>query len=593
MKTKKYIMMLAAASMFGMTACDDEGFLTEKPKTIFTTDNSYETIDQIEACITNLYVHIRYWYQNNKFMKGLGTDVLDTPYFRCTGNGYCNFATWSSSSNSSDQIYNALFQMVNYANQSLEGYNKEGLAWESEEQKKGAYGEIMFFRGYGYLTLGELFGGVPLVDKFYQSLKLDFVRSSREETYDFAIKDLIEAANALPDYPSEAGRVAKGAAYHFLAEAYLALATIKNNDAVLLQKSIECADKVMALHPLMTERFGTRASQGASKNGVNTFYADGNVFFDLFQQGNLDYAEGNMEALWTLQNDYTVYHEFGGNNYVDTPREMSPVLRDVTWKEAYKESGAAVGPWASNIDNSEFPGGNVSAYLGGRGVANMAPTNYVISEVWDGKNGNDLRNAPCNIRRELICMDTKHSLYGKPVTYDMLDYSTQKITELFPIWTKLAPIDDWGYDDLNDGGNRSNMYCDQYACRSAETLLVRAEANLRAGDKGAAASDINKLRNRAKCSQLAESSEMTLQYILDERVRELFGEERRWVTLLRMGDDGINSLNNHAMYIADQPFWGGYFTASKAKVTTWNLFPIPQTVIDTNTGAKIEQNSGW
>ena len=97
MKTKKYIFIAAAASMLGMTtSCDDEGFLTEKPKTIYTTDNSYETIDQVKACITNLYIHIRYWYQQDYFLKGLGTDVLDTPYFRSTGNGYCNFANWSS-----------------------------------------------------------------------------------------------------------------------------------------------------------------------------------------------------------------------------------------------------------------------------------------------------------------------------------------------------------------------------------------------------------------------------------------------------------------------------------------------------------------
>ena len=115
----------------------------------------------MKACITNLYIHIRYWYQQDYFLKGLGTDVLDTPYFRSTGNGYCNFANWSSTNSSSNKIYDAMFQMVNYANQSLEGYNKEGLPRESEAQRSEAYGEIMFFRGYGYLTMGELFGGVP------------------------------------------------------------------------------------------------------------------------------------------------------------------------------------------------------------------------------------------------------------------------------------------------------------------------------------------------------------------------------------------------------------------------------------------------
>ena len=194
MKAKKYLLIAAAA--LGITACDDNGFLTEKPKTIYTTENSFGTVDQVKACVTNLYLHIRYWYQVNYFMKGCGTDVMDTPYFRCTGNGYSNFSTWSTTSNSSNQIYDALYQLVNYANQALEGYNTEGLSWSSESERLETYGEILFFRGYGYLTLGELFGGVPLVDQFYQTLKLDFTRSTREETYDFAIKDLEAAAEA-------------------------------------------------------------------------------------------------------------------------------------------------------------------------------------------------------------------------------------------------------------------------------------------------------------------------------------------------------------------------------------------------------------
>lgn len=592
MKTNRFLLLTLAAASLGFSSCDDTDFLTEKPKTIYTTDNAYGTVDQVKANVTNLYVHIRYWYQIDKFLKGQGTDVMDTPYFRDTNGGYCNFSKWSSTSSSSSKIFDALYQLVNYANQSLEGYKTEGLTWDSAQDKQETYGEIMFFRGYGYLSLGEMFGGVPLVDQFYETLKLDFARSTREETYEFAIKDLEEAAANLPDYPSEAGRVAKGAAYHFLAEAYVALATIKGNNASDLQKAMEYADKVMALHPLMTERFGTRATAGASKNGIAAYYPEGNVFFDLFQEGNYDYCEGNTEALWTLENDYDVYHQYGGNNYVGTPRDMSPVLRDVVWKAEYKEDGAGAGPWTGTINTTEYPGGNVSAYVGGRGVANIAPTNYVINEVWDNDEG-DIRNAPCNIRRTFVCMDTKHSMYGKEVSMDMLDYGTQKITEMFPIWTKIAPVDDWGYDDLADGGNRSNMYCDQYACRSAETLLLRAEAKLRMGDKDGAASDINILRNRAQCKVKATASDITLQYILDERVRELYSEERRWVTLLRMGDDGIKSLNSHAMYIADQAYWGGYFKASQPQVTKWNLFPIPQTVIDNNTGATIEQNPGW
>ncbi len=596
MKTKIYIALIAAALMGGISACDDNGFLKEDARTIYTIDNSYETVDQVKACITNLYVHIRYWYQQDYFMRGLGSDVMDNAYFRSSGYGTSYFPNWSSTSNSASGIFNALYQLANYANQSLEGWNTESLTWDSNSEKQEAYGEIMFFRGYAYLTLGEMFGGVPLVDQFYQTLKLDFARSTRQETYEFAINDLEAAANALPDYPSEEGRVAKGAAYHFLAEAYLALAIINDNNSTYLNKSIEYANLVMNMHPLMTSRFGTRSVQGAAKNGIDSYYEDGDVFFDLFQEGNYDYSEGNTEAIWTLENDYSVYHAYGGNNYVDSPRNLSPVPRDVKWADEYIEDGAGGGPWTTgDIDESEYPGGNVSAYVGGRGIANYAPTTYVIDEIWDGDYADDLRNSPVNIRREFKVMDKNHSLYGQTVKKEWLNTTEgTTYTEFFPVWTKNAPIDDWGYDDVADGGDRSNIYCDRYACRSAETLLLLAEANLRAGNTSAAVSNINQLRSRSQCGYLISDKDLSLQFILDERARELWSEERRWVTLLRMGDDGIKSINAHAFCIVEQKFWEGLFSPTYPQgITSWTLFPIPQDVIDTNTDAVIEQNPGW
>ncbi len=588
----KNILMVSTVALLSMTACNDDAFLKENPKSIYTTDNAFNTADQVNACVTNLYVHIRYWYQIDNFWCGLGADVMDTPYFRCTGNGYSNFSNWSPTSSSSSKVFDAMYQLVNFANQTLEGYRSPNITWDDAQKKAEIYGQTMFFRGYGYLSLGELFGGVPLVDKYYDTLKLDFSRSSRAETYRFAINDLKRAAANLPKYPSEAGRVARGAAYHFLSEAYLALATINDNNAAQLDTAIAYADTVMAMHPLMTSRFGTRTVSGNVKNGVDSYYKDGNVFFDLFQEGNYDYSEGNTEAVWTIENDYTVYHQYGGDNYVPSPRNASPVLRDATWGSAYKNVGGGAGPWASNINTSDYPGGNVSAYLGGRGTATYSPTDYVIEQIWKNDDG-DIRNAPCNIRRNFVCTDTKSKMYGKACGIDMLDATSQKITEFYPIWTKFAPVDDWGYDDLTDGGDRSNMYCDRYAVRSAETLLLRAEEKLRKGDKAGAAADVNILRRRAQCKVMATASEMDLQYILDERARELYGEERRWATLLRMGSDGIKSINDHAMYIVDQPYWKGYFKASQQPITKWTLWPIPQADIDGNSDAKITQNPGW
>ena len=582
----------ALALAGGLTACNsDSDFLEEKPRTIYTTTNSYETADQVKACVTNLYVHIRYWYDCDNFLKGLGADVADSPNWRAGGNPVCNFSNWSSSSNQSNKIYEAMYQLVNYANQSLVGVQKEDLSWASEAERNECYGEMMFMRGYGYLRLAEMFGGVPLVTEFYEVLKLDFTRATRTETYDQAIADLKEAADNLPEYPSEAGRVGKGAAYHFLSEAYLGRAIENGNAQSDLDQAISYADRVITMHPLMTQRFGSRAVPGEGKaiNGVAAYREDGNVFYDLFQRDNQDRESGNTESLWVFQQSYDLTHEFGGNKS-EAPRNWSPVLRDVFWKDEYKENGQS-SPF-NNPDESLFPGGNICAYVGGRGVSFNSPSAYVIHDIWQNGYDKDLRNAECNIHRTFNVIDKDHSLYGQPVTIDMLDVT--RIDRWYPVWTKWAPDDDYSYDDLSEGWQRNSLYIDQYACRSAETILLRAEAKLRKGDASAAAADVNMLRDRAQCAVRAQAGDMTLQYILDERARELFFEEQRWPTLLRMGKDGIESINKHAMFIADQSaVWPGCFSSTLPGITKWTLFPIPQTVIDTNTGAVIEQNPGW
>jgi starch-binding outer membrane protein, SusD/RagB family len=249
MKTKIKLFTIAALAslLLYITACKDSDFIKENPTTSYTTANSYNTVSQVDASVTNMYVHIRYWFQIDDFLKGLGTDVLDAPYWRCSGSGYSNYSLWSSEYSSVSSIWGAFYMLVSYANETLEGAESSNITWDSEDEYNYVIAQSKFFRGFAYMTLGELFGGVPLVTKFYTTPKYDFVRSTRKETYLLAIQDLKDAVSGMPDYPSEAGRVAKGATYHYLAEAYLALATELDNETAYLDTSIQYATKAMDL----------------------------------------------------------------------------------------------------------------------------------------------------------------------------------------------------------------------------------------------------------------------------------------------------------------------------------------------------------
>jgi starch-binding outer membrane protein, SusD/RagB family len=122
-------------------------------------------------------------------------------------------------------------------------------------------------------------------------------------------------------------------------------------------------------------------------------------------------------------------------------------------------------------------------------------------------------------------------------------------------------------------------YSYSYMIRLSETILLRAEAHLLKGNAAQAAADINLVRNKAKAKP-ATADEITLDYILDERARELIFEEDRRHTLSRMGklverSKKFNTLSGPTI----QPFHA--------------LFPIPFSEIQANKDAVLEQNPGY
>ena len=111
--------------------------------------------------------------------------------------------------------------------------------------------------------------------------------------------------------------------------------------------------------------------------------------------------------------------------------------------------------------------------------------------------------------------------------------------------------------------------------RLAETYLLRAEAYFRLNDLENAAKDINVVRERARAKPI-QASDVTEDYILDERARELITEEPRRRTLVdRVRKYSIRELTRTS--IQDFHQW----------------WPIPQTAIDSNVGAKLEQTVGY
>lgn len=590
MKINIKVGLLALSSM--LFSCNDNAFLGEKPETFYTIENIFTTSSQVEQVVTSCYAHVRLIYCPHEnwdldwyaYRLGNGTDMYDVATIRL-GNRFNDYSILNSQTKGFFCTYSAFYQLINIANTAIAAAELENIVWASETEKARIVAEARFFRAFAYRNLGELFGGVPIVTDLTTEPRYDYKRSTRLETYQFAIDELEACLDDLPETTAEAGKLVRAAAQHNLCQLYIdkgVLLSEEGGDATsAYSKAMEYADAVIngGLYSLMTERFGTRSTEDpqfyyASSDAEQTeahlyenagYKIEGNVFWDLFQVGNQDYQSGNKEAIWVAQIDYEVYKKEGAQGTIYSGY-YCPVFRD---------------------QGGEYATGSMED-VGGLGTCAVQPTFYTRDIIYESKWNKDMRNSDAAFRRTILGNVSGTEYYGKLVPWSLLyreDASGKKndvaTTQLYPISCKVGPDK---YVGIEDGENRSHLFRDDYLIRLPETILLRAEAKLRLGNKQSAADDINLLRDRAKCEYRVTAADVDLDLILDERARELVYEESRWNTLLRMGGTvAVDRIKKYSYW--DYP----RNTLNK----TFNLWPIPQTVIDTNKDVKLEQNPGW
>lgn len=609
MKTYTKILGIASLSLLGIFAScvSDKDFLTEKPKAELTVGNAFKSSDQIlNTLLTGYYEFEDLFFpgftgQGIMYNTSTGTDMTDNKYQLGMGSHMSNFsAAWSADMSLTKKLWDKFYKVISYSNLALNKIND--VKWESEDDKVRVEAEAKFLRGLCYLRLGELYGGVPLVLEYSEKPNYAYSRSSRKEIYAAAISDLKEGYENLPwDVTAEYGRAGKGAAGAYLTEAYLADGVETNNSSEFTSAA-EIAKEVIQHHPLMLDRFGARIpGVSGETNGIPNAYEQGNVISDLFVAKNI-VSPANTEAIWVMVSapDYASYATYGGRRQCTLG--LTPALQDYSWAKEYLEDGAASGPWKAF--SSKYGGQMSPASHGGTGWAQSTPTWYASYTMWDAEHNNnttaDLRYIEdVTVKTEFMCCDENHSLYEKKVGWNQIDHSTPELSGIFfPIWYKETPFDAWDYDTSEPAswfGQYVYFYRSRYAIRTAEVYFLLAEALLRSGDTAGATEAVNAVRKRSNANPF---DSVTIDTILDERGRELLYEEFRWATFLRMKPEewkpriynyGMYSARGNAVIYPEIRRW-----AEETGDIKFNLFPIPQTYIDLNTGSDgMYQNDGW
>lgn len=552
---KKLRIILVVLILISSFSCS-RSFLDEKPLDFLSPENAFQSYEDFEASINNLYFLVRREYFNRDDLRPFdyifGTDIVFDGQPSTSRHSNMS-ATYDPTSVIPETHWNLLFKTISEANTVISRLPDSEL---TEDEKIEMEAKARFFRGLSYRTLAYLFGGVPITLEEITEPKTDFVRASRLEVYEQVISDLTFAAEHLPDIgTADDGEVNSIAAKHLLSEVYIAAGNF--------QRAIDVASEVID-HPamsLMQERFGSRANE-----------TPGDVYWDLFRRENQNRSSGNTESIWVIQFETNV---LGGGSETnsffgsfDLERLHPPLIRDL------KIDGGSPFLWP------------IGDYTGGRGIGWAISTVYFSDVIWESDFENDIRNANHNFVRDYVANNPNSPYYGEVI-------STQNPPEgvevpsraLYAYQTKATtpynhPDELYANKDIYElKSTAGGTYTDQYMFRLAETYLLRSEAYLGLGNSAMAAEDINVVRRRSQASDVTPG-EVNIDYILDERMRELGVEEKRRLTLMR-----LNLLYDRV--IKCNPYY------KDEMLEKYNLWPIPASEIERNFNSDMEQNPGY
>lgn len=579
------------------TSCS-RSWLTPKPLSFFSPDNTYNTVAGLEAALNACEANMRQEFY------GYYSPIMDQYVFSDEAvNGTTDKSGPAQDLNIDitpdapldDANHNTIgfwwtqgYAGIKDANTVITYIDEPG--WDTAKpaqlaERNKILGQAYFQRAYRYYNLCNEFGDVPWTGNLLNKPKTNFYSVERTVILEKIQQDMRFAVQWVP-YDVDKGEVSKGACLQLLTKIDLALADFDDaiNDASAIINSGQ--------YHLMTQRFGVDANDTTK-----------NVIWDLHQVANKD-LPGNTEAILLVIDK----PDIKGNDPSGTTVERN-----------------CVPYWITNINTPNGNRGTIDAVGGvytaqclqyGRGIGTLRETWYSTHEIWDN-DPNDLRHAPGN------WMDMTDLVYNNPALKGVDPYYGKHL-QLYNSQGQILCSDTirswygWPYykfnvpDDIHndpEGGNG-----DWYVYRLAETYLLRAEAYWWKGDLADAAADINIIRARAHAEPVS-ASDVTIGTILDERGRELYFEELRKVVLTRIAYDfaitGKQAPNgktyNLANFSQDNFFYdrvmeknnfynkgvktnhGDAYTMSPYHV----LWPIPQSAINGNTEGHINQNIGY
>lgn len=516
--------------VFFITACSKK--LVEEPRSLLTAD-FFKTADGVKSGLDAAYAGTRLFWGNQDYFT---VTVIGTDEFRRGIDGNSDINVYSSGYTPSTGVVNANWRnayiFINTCNGVIDNApNVELNVAFTEQDRKRMIAEAKFLRANYYFILVQFFADVTINKNFQTTATTSAKRDPIGAVYDFILQDMQEALPDLYNGPVSSvlpGKATKAAALHLLAKIYLTRA------GSAAAKPTDFADAYNTAKNLIDNKafYGLNLLQDFGK-----VYEEGNetnseVIWSVQHTANLAYNGPNNSGVANFSADNVLNHMWVPQyerqpGMVRSTQYGRPYIRciptrwlvDQAFKEKvndtrYHKTFQTVW-YANNPDPAGYPKWPDPLPAGAPANAVAGQPKFAFGDTAIYMPGVDVTDAQIAASRYLLIPPRKYSNALSPAMFKYFD--TKRLNLNFP---SIRPV---------------------IAYRLAETYLIAAEAAFRIGNLPEAVAYINTIRGRAAypsgdpvAMRIAEA-DLSIDFILTERSRELCGELVRWLDLVRTG----------------------------------------------------------
>jgi hypothetical protein len=516
MKIKLWLIALLMTAFINQS-CND--FLKEELVSDVSSGSYYTTPQGFEDAVNATYSWMKQFFpiEIGFTMTVFGTDT----YTNGADGSWKMFNFYNGDLNPANGFATSLWQNfyrgINQANATI---NRSQAIQIDQKLKDTRLAEVRFLRALYYFTLVTTYGDVHLTLEETEGVEIVANRTPQSEIYKQAIiPDLEFAISTLPATQSNYGRATKPAAEFLLAK-------------VLLTRSYKS----------FAEGTDAARAEALFSNVINNY--DFKLLSDFAALWNIN-NERNSEVVFAIQNSKSQVDEgidnqgHRGHLYFLMEYDILPgMARDIAngrpWKR-FRPTNYLLGLWNREIDaryDKTFKhvwfannAGNIPKW-----TADEAAKGFVDARLVGQPKfalGDTAVYIPGPGRDALWPQSRQAAVPYRVYTTDEYD------ERWFPSLNKW--IDPTRPDRQKEQGQR-----DFVLMRLADAHLLRAEARFKQGNTQGAAEDLNIVRKRgAQPGKAADmeisAAQVNLNFILDERARELVGEGHRWWDLVRTG----------------------------------------------------------